>query len=249
MFTGKVALVTGGGSGIGRATAIAFADKGAKVAIVDKDDRGGRGTVKKIRGKSGDAAFFAADVSQAKDVASAVNGTITKYGRLDYAFNNAGIAESFDSIVDVDESDWDRVLAVNLKGVWLCMKYEIPEMLKENGAIVNMSSAAGLRGVPAGGAYVASKHGVVGLTRTAALELAENGIRVNAVCPTVIQTPLATRFQEEYPGVMESYIEQNPMKRPGSAEEVAQVVTWLCSDQASFINGLAIPVDGGSMAK
>lgn len=250
-FKGKVALVTGASSGIGRASAVAFARNRAKVVVADIDAGGGQQTVQIIKKAGGDALFIRADVSKASEVEAMVDLTIEKYGRLDYAHNNAGIlvrgikAQS----IECSEEDWDRVIDVNLKGVWLCMKYEIPQMLKlGSGAIVNTSSLAGLVALSNSVAYNASKHGVVGLTRVAALEYAKRGIRVNAVCPGFIQTPMQDRGISGGGGaraLVERLKAELPMVRKGTPEEVAEAVVWLCSGAASYITGHALPVDGG----
>jgi NAD(P)-dependent dehydrogenase (short-subunit alcohol dehydrogenase family) len=240
---GKVAIVTGGSSGIGRACALAFARKGAKVIIVDIDVKGGEDTVKMIN-QAGKAIFVKADVSDAAEVKKMVMEAIDMYGRLDCAFNNAGIVPKSALMADVTEEDWDRVMGTNLKGIWLCMKYEIPEMVRGgSGAIVNTASTAGLVGYTDRVAYVASKHGVVGLTKAAALEYAKAGIRVNAICPAGTQTAMVEHLiasGRQLPIV--------PMGRLASPEEMAETVAWLCSDAASFVTGCAIPVDGGYTA-
>ncbi len=247
---GKVALVTGGGSGIGRASALALAREGAKVVISDIVVAGGEETVRMVKTAGGEAIFVQADVSKPADVEALVNKVVEVYGRLDCAFNNAGIEGQLQQTVECSEENWDRTIAINLKGVWLCMKYEIPVMLKQGGgAIVNTASVAGLvgfRGLPA---YVASKHGVVGLTKTAALEYAKSGIRVNAVCPGVIHTPMVERLFREQPQWGEAVQALEPVARMGKPEEVAEAVVWLCSDAASFVTGLAMAVDGGMVAQ
>jgi NAD(P)-dependent dehydrogenase (short-subunit alcohol dehydrogenase family) len=247
---GKVALVTGGGSGIGRASALALAREGAKVVISDIVVAGGEETVRMVKTAGGEATFVQADVSKPADVEALVNKVVEVYGRLDCAFNNAGIEGQLQQTVECSEENWDRTIAINLKGVWLCMKYEIPVMLKQGGgAIVNTASVAGLvgfRGLPA---YVASKHGVVGLTKTAALEYAKSGIRVNAVCPGVIHTPMVERLFREQPQWGEAVQALEPVARMGKPEEVAEAVVWLCSDAASFVTGLAMAVDGGMVAQ
>lgn len=248
IFQNKVALVTGGSFGIGRATAIAFAAAGAKVVIADwvEDSE----TLKIIKSANGDAIFIKCDVSDDASVKKMVDKTIEHFGRLDYAFNNAGI-EGYSAIThECTNENWDKTMGINLKGVWLCMKYEIPYMLKQNkGAIVNNASIAGLVGFPNIPAYVASKHGVVGLTKNAALEYAKTGIRVNAVCPGVIKTPMIDRFTGKNKEVEKQFESMEPVGRMGEPEEVAQAVTWLCSDASSFVTGHAMPVDGGWVAQ
>lgn len=243
---GKVALVTGGGSGIGRSSAQAFAREGAKVVVADVVVEGGEETVRMIREAGGEAIFVEADVSKAAAVEAMVSKTVESWGRLDCALNNAGIAEARALTADLTEEVWDRTIDINLKGVWLCMKYEILQMLEQGGgAIVNMSSVVGLVGVRHQPAYVASKHGVVGLTKAAALEYAKAGIRVNAVCPSAIRTPALEWFIGENPQVERKFIAHNPVGRLGTPEEIAAAVTWLCSDAASYITGHSMVVDGG----
>ena len=247
---GKVALVTGGSSGIGRATALLFAKEGAKVVVADVTVSGGEETVQMIKAAGGDAIFVKADMAKAAEVEAMVQKTVATYGRLDCAHNNAGIEGTTKKTHDYDEADWDRVIAINVKGVWLCMKYQIPQMLKQgSGAIVNTASGAGLLGVPQMPAYVASKHAVVGLTKTAALEYAKAGIRVNAVCPGVIKTPMVDRMTNLRPGRMERMAAAEPIGRMGKPEEIAAAVVWLCSDASSFVTGLPMPVDGGITAQ
>ena len=244
---GKVALVTGGSSGIGRATTLAFAREGAKVVVADIDVESGNETVRMVRETGGEATFVKADVSKAAEVKALITQTVQGYGRLDCAFNNAGIAGPTASTVDYTEVEWDQVIAINLTGVWLCMKYEIPQMLKQGGgAIVNTSSIFGLVGFWTYSAYNASKHSVAGLTKTAAIEYGRSGIRVNAVCPGVIHTPMV----DQAPDVDTSWRESlHPMGRIGSPEEVAEAVVWLCSDAASFVTGHMMSVDGGYVAQ
>jgi NAD(P)-dependent dehydrogenase (short-subunit alcohol dehydrogenase family) len=249
---GKVALVTGAGSGIGRAAALAFANEGAKVIVNDIAIEGGKETVDLIKQAKGEATFVKADVTRAVEVKVMTNKAIEKYGRLDYAFNNAGVAGYMVGVVEYSEEDWDRVLSINLKSVWLCMKYEIPHMLKHGGAIVNASSTMGLVGGVLGHAlnpaYVASKHGVVGLSKQAALEYATKRVRINAVCPGYTDTPMNKTAGEDKNAARDLRRRVNsiePIRRMGTPEEVAGVVIWLCSDAASFVIGHAMPVDGG----
>jgi NAD(P)-dependent dehydrogenase (short-subunit alcohol dehydrogenase family) len=249
---GKVALVTGGASGIGRATALTFAREGAKLIIADMNADGGQQTVHMITENAGEATFVQVDVSQATAVEAMLSTTVATYGRLDCAFNNAGTeGTTMVSTVDYQEEDWNRVLRINLTGVWLCMKYEITQMLKQGGgAIINTASVAGLVGSRgAGSAYAASKHGVVGLTKTAALEYAKQGIRVNCVCPGVIRTPMMARMLTRNPELEQRYIAAEPVGRLGTPEEVAEAVVWLCSDAAAFVTGHTMTVDGGMVAQ
>jgi NAD(P)-dependent dehydrogenase (short-subunit alcohol dehydrogenase family) len=248
IFNNKVALVTGGAFGIGRATALAFAKRGAKVVIADHVNNDE--TVQYIKTAGGEALFIQCDVSSISEVRNMVDKTLARYGRLDFAFNNAGIEGQQAITHECTEENWDRTIGVNLKGIWLCMKMEIPPMLKEGkGVIVNCASVAGLNGFPGLPAYVATKHGVVGLTKTAALEYAANNIRVNAVCPGVIHTAMIDRLTGMDKVVEKQYIEMEPMGRMGTPEEVAETVVWLCSDAASFVTGIALPVDGGFIAQ
>jgi NAD(P)-dependent dehydrogenase (short-subunit alcohol dehydrogenase family) len=247
---GKVALVTGGGSGIGRASALALAREGAKIVISDIAVTGGEETVRMVKAAGGEATFVEAEVSKPADVEALVNKVTEIYGRLDCAFNNAGIEGKIQQTVECSEENWDRTIAINLKGVWLCIKHEIPVMLEQgSGAIVNTASVAGLVGFQGLPAYVASKHGVVGLTKTAALEYAKSGIRVNAVCPGVIHTPMVERLFSGQPQWGEAVQALEPVARMGKPEEVAEAVVWLCSDAASFVTGLAMAVDGGLVAQ
>ena len=248
---GRVALVTGGGSGIGRASSLAYARDGAKVVIVDVNVEGGEETVQSIKEAGGEAILVHADVSKAVEVQQMVDRTVEAYGRLDCAFNNAGVSgRSRGTMVDHSEEEWDRVIGINLKGVWLCMKAQIPQMLKQGGgAIVNNASVAGLVGIRRTSAYVAAKHGVVGLTKAAALEYAESGIRVNAVCPGYINTPLVRSVFDQLEGMEEEVIARHPLGRLGEPHEIAEAVVWLSSDAASFVTGHTMTVDGGYVAQ
>ncbi len=245
-FEDKVVIVTGAGSGIGRATALAFAQEGAKVIVSDIQEQNGLATVEAIKKEKGEVYFIKCDVSSEEQVKNLVDQTVEKYGKLDCAYNNAGVEGSPCSTVECSTENWDKTININLKGVWLCMKYEIPAMLKHGkGSIVNCSSIAGLVGFETIPAYVASKHGVIGLTETAALEFAKKNIRVNAVCPGAIHTPMLDRFTH---GVEKTMAEQDPMGRVGSPEEIADSVLWLCSDKSSYVTGQSIAVDGGWVA-
>ena len=247
---GKVALVTGGGSGIGRAAALVFAREGAKVVVADVTEAGGQETVEQVAAAGGTATFVHADVSNAVEVEAMVGRAVEAYGRLDCAFNNAGIEGSGKLTTACTQKDFDRTIAVNVTGVWLCMKYEVRQMLGQGGgAIVNTASAAGLVGVPSMPDYVASKHAVVGLTKTAALEYAKSGIRVNAVCPGVVQTSMVERVLQRAPGFDEVALASEPIGRFGQPAEIGEAVVWLCSDAASFVTGIPLSVDGGLVAQ
>jgi NAD(P)-dependent dehydrogenase (short-subunit alcohol dehydrogenase family) len=245
-FQDKVALVTGGSSGMGQATAIAFAREGAKVVIAaDKNVKGGQETVKLIEKAGGEATFVKTDVSKSAEVEALVNKTIEAYGRLDCAFNNAGISGSWQRLADCTEEEWDRTIGINLKGIWLCMKYEIIWMLKHGGGvIVNTASVGGVKAIPTNADYSASKFGVVGLTQSAALAYAKDGIRINVVCPGLIDTPMTQRTTAQATGG-EPPEKMLPFGRMGTSEEIAEAVVWLCSDAASYVTGLAMTVDGG----
>jgi NAD(P)-dependent dehydrogenase (short-subunit alcohol dehydrogenase family) len=244
LLQGKVALVTGAASGIGRASALAAAREGAKVLVADAVE-GGEETVRMIKDAGGEAAFRRCDVTRAAEVEAMVATAVKTWGRLDCAHNNAGIAGLQLKTADDTEENFDRIVAVDLKGVWLCMKYEILHMLKQgaHGAIVNTASAAGLVGSHGMPAYTAAKHGVVGLTRTAALEYARNDIRVNAVCPGVIDTAMVAGITAGKPRFLERLISVEPVKRLGKPTEIAEAVVWLLSDSASFVSGASLPVD------
>ena len=247
---GQVALVTGGSGGIGRATALEFARQGAKVVVSDVLREAGQETARLIGAAGGQATFIETDVTRAAEVQALVGQTVETYGRLDCAFNNAGIEGGMAKTGDYEEERWEQVIRINLKGVWLCMKYEIQHMLGHGGgAIVNTASVAGLVGFRYGPAYVASKHGVNGLTKTAALEYAKAGIRVNAVCPGVIRTPMFERGLQKNPRLEERFADVHPVGRIGQPEEIARAVVWLCSSAASFVTGTQLPVDGGFVAQ
>lgn len=247
-FKNKVALVTGGVSGIGKATALAFAKKGAKVIVVDWAED--PDILNQIKALGGYAIYIKCDVSKTEEVKAMVEKIVTTFGRLDFAFNNAGIEGTSASIQECTEENWDKTIGVNLKGIWACMKYEIPEMLKQGkGVIVNCSSIAGLVGYMGLGAYSASKHGVIGLTKTAALECAKLGVRINAVCPGAIKTPMIDRLTGNKKEVEAQFANLEPVGRLGEPEEIANAVIWMCSDEASFVTGHAMAVDGGWMAQ
>ncbi len=248
-YQNKVVLVTGGAYGIGRAAAVMFAQRGAKVVIADLDVKRGEETLRRIKDAGGDAIFVKTDVSSEPEVEALVKKAVQTYGKLDCAFNNAGIHKEFISTIDFTLKDWDEMINVNLKSVWLCMKYEIPQMLKQGkGAIVNTSSAAGLVGAPSNPAYPASKHGVVGLTKCTALEFARKGIRVNCVCPGPTRTGMNEALVATHPDMVKAMDAKVPMGRIGEPEEVAAAAIFLCSDEASYITGHALPVDGGIVA-
>ena len=246
---GKVVIVTGGSSGIGKATAIAFAREGAKVVVASRREKEGQETVKQVQSAGSEGFFIKTDVSKETDVSAMVEKTIATYGHLDYAFNNAGIEQIPTPLVEQTEETFDQVMDINVKGVWLCMKHQIPQMLVSGGgAIVNMSSIAGIIGAPGLPIYVASKHAVLGLTKSVALEYAKEGIRINAVCPGMIETDLLDRVFANQE-VKERLIAMHPIGRVGKPEEIAEAVVWLCSDKASFVTGQSLPLDGGYVAQ
>jgi NAD(P)-dependent dehydrogenase (short-subunit alcohol dehydrogenase family) len=249
-FDGKVALVTGSGAGIGAVTARAFARAGAAVIVTDVDVDGGRTTVEKIRSDGGQAAFFAADVTDAEAVKALVRFAVDTYGGLHYAHNNAGVLGESARLTESDDETWFRTVQINLNAVYLGMKHQIPAILESGGgAIVNTSSYAGLVAVPFASAYVASKHGVIGLTKAAAVEFGKKGVRVNAVCPGSARTKLNIERVAGNPAIEKAMTDVSPMKRFVEPEEVAEAVLWLCSENASFVNGHALAVDGGALAQ
>ncbi len=247
----KVALVTGGSTGIGRASALAFSREGAKVIVADVNVDEGNNTVRMIEKSGGDALFLEADVSKAQAVESLIDKIANQYGKLDCAMNNAGVVGKQALTADCTEENWDNVIGVNLKGTWLCMKYELRQMLKQgNGSIVNISSVTGSVGYPTLPAYVTSKHGIVGLTKVAALEYAKSGIRINAVCPGYVRTPMLEGVFGGWSDEIEEMIsEHEPIGRTGTTDEIAAAVLWLSSDAASFVTGHAMAVDGGFLAQ
>src|SRR5438093_6462274 len=246
-FAGKVAFITGAGSGIGRATALAFARAGASVAVADVSEKGNQETARLIEQQGGHALVVKCNVTQTDDVKAALDKTVAAFGRLDFAFNNAGIEPRKPApTADYDEEEWNRIIDVDLRGVFLCMKHEIPLILKQGGgAIVNTSSGAGIIGIKGSPAYTAAKHGVIGLTRAAALDYAAQNIRVNAVCPGYIDTPMMGRFTGATPEGRAKVIAEEPVGRMGKPEEIAAAVLWLCSDAAAFMVGHAMVIDGG----
>lgn len=249
---GKVTIITGAGSGIGREAALIFAREGAKVVVSDVNEGSARETAELVRERRGEAIFARCDVSKGPEVESLVRTAVDHYGRLDAAFNNAGVeGDTRADIVSCTEENFDLNINVNLKGVWWCMKYEIAQFLKQGsgGAIVNTSSLAGLVGVPRGNAYVAAKHGVVGLTKTAALDFARKNVRVNAICPGAIETAMLNRITGGTAKGMEAILRLEPVGRLGKPAEIAETAVWLCSDHASFVTGHAMAVDGGAFAQ
>jgi NAD(P)-dependent dehydrogenase (short-subunit alcohol dehydrogenase family) len=247
LLPGKVALVTGAASGIGRAIALACAREGAKVVVSDTDAAGGEETVAQVRRMPGDAVFVRADVSVATDCERLVARCIEAYGRLDMACNNAGIGGDLAATADYPLDAWQRVIGVNLTGVFHCMKYEIPELLKTRGSIVNVASILGAVGFAHAPAYTAAKHGVLGLTKAAAIEYSAQGVRINAVGPAFIRTPMIAGLEAD-PASLAQLVAQHPIGRLGESNEVAELVLWLGSDRASFCTGAYYPVDGGFLA-
>ena len=246
-FDGKVAFVTGGASGIGRATALAFAQAGARVAVADVGEQANQETARLIEQNGGRALAVRCDVTRGKDIKDALEKTIATFGRLDFAFNNAGIEPKKPApVADYDEGEWNRIIDIDLRGVFLCMKHEIPLILKSGGgAIVNTSSGAGVIGIKGSPAYTAAKHGVIGLTRAASLDYAGQNIRINAVCPGYIDTPMMGRFTGGTDEGRAKVISEEPIGRMGRPEEIANTVLWLCSDGAGFVLGHALIADGG----
>lgn len=245
----RVALVTGGASGIGRATVRAFADAGAAVVVADVDARAGAETVSDVTAAGGDAVLVPTDVTDDAQVAALIDDTLARFGRLDWALNNAGTTGASGPTAEVDVADWNRTLALNLTSVFLCLRHEIPAMVAGGGgAIVNMASGAGLRGFPGLPAYVASKHGVVGLTRASALEYGGQGVRINAVCPGSTRTPMLEGYIGGDPKIERMMTRSVPLGRLGEPDEIAAAVVWLCSPAASFVNGHALAADGGATA-
>jgi NAD(P)-dependent dehydrogenase (short-subunit alcohol dehydrogenase family) len=246
LLDGKVALVTGAGAGIGQAAALAMAREGATIVIADRDPAGGATTLEMLKARGGQGLATTIDTSVASQVEVLIQRAVDAYGRLDCAVNNAGIQGQISSTTECTEENWDRIVSVNLKGVWLCLKYEIGQMLRQGGgAIVNVASNFGLvgsRGMPA---YAASKHGVIGLTKTAALEYARHDVRVNAVCPGPTRTPMLETVLREQPEIVAAIEAAQPIGRIGRAQEIAEAILWLCSDGASFVTGAALSVDGG----
>jgi NAD(P)-dependent dehydrogenase (short-subunit alcohol dehydrogenase family) len=245
-FAGKVAFVTGAANGIGRAAALAFGREGANVVAADVSEQGNQETARMIEELGGRALAVKCDVSRNNDVKAALEKTVETFGRLDFAFNNAGIEQPITPAADLTDEEWDRIVDINLRGVFLCMKHEIPLMLEQGGgAIVNTSSGAGVKGIAGQAAYCAAKFGIVGLTKATALDYAKSNIRVNAVCPGIIETPMMDRFSGGTPEGRERVIAQEPVGRMGKPEEIAAAVVWLCSDAAAFVIGHAMVIDGG----
>ncbi|THC47346.1 SDR family oxidoreductase [Streptomyces sp. A1499] len=246
-FTGKTAFVTGAAGGIGRATALAFARAGARVALADLSGDGLHETARLIDAAGGESLPLTCDVTSENDVQAAVDRTVARFGSLDAAFNNAGVEQPVQPAADTAKDDWDRILGVSLTGAFLCTRAQIRQMLQQDGggAIVNVSSGAGVKGFKGQAAYAAAKHGIIGFTRSAALDHAAQGIRINAVCPGIIDTEMIRRFGDTRPGGREGLIADEPVGRLGKPEEIASAVLWLCSTDAAFTTGTALVVDGG----
>jgi NAD(P)-dependent dehydrogenase (short-subunit alcohol dehydrogenase family) len=251
LLPGKIALVTGGATGIGRATALAMAREGAKVIVADVQEVNAQETIALVKRAGGEAKFVMCDVSTTIEVQNLIGFVVKTFGRLDCAFNNAAIAGPLGGLADCSEADWDRVVAINLKGVWNCLKYQIPQMLQQGaGAIVNTASVGGKIGLAGLGPYTATKHGIIGLTKVAAVEYSKFGVRVNAVCPGVIDTPMLKEvIYLAGPASEAQFIAAQPIGRKGQPEEIAEAVVWLCSDRASLVAGEAMSVDGGYVAQ
>ncbi|MCJ2046378.1 SDR family oxidoreductase [Methylobacterium sp. J-078] len=245
-FTGKVAFVTGATSGIGRATALAFAKAGAAVTVADVSEEGNLETAHLIEEAGGRVLAERCDVSKAEDVKAALDRTIETFGKLDFAFNNAGIEQPVAPVSEIEDEDFDRLVAINLRGMFLCLKHQVPLLLRNGGGvIVNTSSGAGVKGIAGQAAYAATKHAVIGMTKSAALDYAKDGVRINAVCPGIIDTPMMQRFTGGTPEGLARVIAQEPVGRMGKSEEIAAAVLYLCSDMAAFVIGHAMVVDGG----
>jgi NAD(P)-dependent dehydrogenase (short-subunit alcohol dehydrogenase family) len=244
-FAGKVAFVTGAASGIGRETALAFAREGASVVVADRSAEGSAETARMIDALGGRVLAVACDVTRAADVRGALERTVTMFGRLDVAFNNAGVEQPVTPAADITEEEWNWIVDIDLRGIFLCMKHEIPLMLEQGGAIVNTSSGAGVKGIAGQAAYCAAKFGVIGLTKAAALDYAAAKVRINVVAPGIIDTPMMDRFSGGTPEGRARVIAQEPVGRMGSPEEIAAAVLWLCSDAAAFVIGHALVIDGG----
>ena len=242
-FTGKIAFVTGAASGIGRATAAAFAAEGARVAILDRTEDALRQTAEAIRAAGGEVLTIACDVSKPDEVEAAIGRVVETFGRIDIAFNNAGVENKAAPVAEIALQEWDRILDINLRGTFVCMKHELAQMVRQgSGVVVNTSSGAGIRGVAGGAAYAASKHAIIGLTKSAALDYAKSGIRVNAILPGNIETPMMDRFTG---GDIQKAIDLEPVGRLGKPEEIADAVLWMSADLGAFVTGAAISVDGG----